>query len=207
MKASVSCPNCASSFSISRANAGKKAKCPKCEQPFVVSFDDGLPATNDFSSLPPSLPSQPVVPERLPAVPELRSTKELATNKKKSTGAATPQWLLIVGPAILTFIMGYALGFFNHHAPTPNAAAVGKGDANETKPSSPTPASAKVSQVPEITSNVAVAKPKAKPPSLSDRQLEVATTPLQRWAKLRLQSTLVSTSKSTHQLSLTLMRP
>jgi hypothetical protein len=177
MKAPVSCPNCASSFSISRANAGKKATCPKCKQPFVISFDDVLPATNDFSSLPPPLPYQPVVPERLPVAPELGSTKELANKKKDSTSAASLHWLLIVGPPVLTFIMGYALAFFNHRAPTPNAVAVGTGDANETKPSSPTPAS---SQVRETTSDVAV----AKPPSLSKRQLEVATDAVAALSKI-----------------------
>jgi predicted Zn finger-like uncharacterized protein len=184
MKAPVSCPNCASSFSISRASAGKKAKCPKCEQPFVISFDDGLPATDDFSSLPHSVPSQSVVPPRLPAVQEVRSTNEVATNKRRSTALAAPQWLFVVAPAVLTFILGYGLGFLIHHAPTTNTVAIGKGDASETKPSSPTPASADADHIPETTPELATAKPKAKSPSLSDHQLAVATDAVAAMGKI-----------------------
>ncbi len=38
MKLKFECPNCASSFNVPEEYAGKRAKCAKCNQSFVVAF-------------------------------------------------------------------------------------------------------------------------------------------------------------------------
>lgn len=176
MKASVSCPNCASSFSISRANAGKKAKCPKCEQPFVISFGDDPSVEDDLAAISPPLSSQLAVPPQLPAIHEVGSTKVVASNNKRSTAATAPGWLVIAAPALLTFFVGYGLGFLTPRTSEPNAVASRQTDSAEQPTVSPPP-KASIADNSPATAPVMAAGGKTTPDSqvFSDRQLNAAT--------------------------------
>jgi len=112
MKAPVACPNCDSSFSVSRDKEGKRAKCLKCEQPFVIAFRDETPAADDLSafatSTPPPIPTTPI---QTPTPQQFVTTQttEVSRPPAKKT-IALPQWVIIAMPAIATLILGYFLG-------------------------------------------------------------------------------------------------
>ena len=96
MKAPTVCPSCEASFNVSRDKEGKRAKCPKCQQPFKISFAVGSPS--------PSFP-QAAKPPALE--PKLKDTpKARAANRTFSM----PLWLMITIPTLLALVTGYFVG-------------------------------------------------------------------------------------------------
>ncbi|MCA9090070.1 MAG: hypothetical protein KDA90_15725 [Planctomycetaceae bacterium] len=118
MKSPAICPNCGSSFSVLRANEGKRAKCLKCGQPFVITFPDESPAADespaefDFSKLDASQPP-PITaePDELPAFPSIVTPQAAETPKRFAKKTMTlPPWAVIALPALATLLLGYFVG-------------------------------------------------------------------------------------------------
>jgi predicted Zn finger-like uncharacterized protein len=111
MKAPVACPNCESSFNVSRENEGKRAKCPKCEQSFVISFAIPESPPDDFaprvSASPPPVPASNA-PN--PSQPAFTATPKPNTKRSTRKRVTLPQWAVIAIPAIVTLILGYFIG-------------------------------------------------------------------------------------------------
>jgi hypothetical protein len=111
MKAPVACPHCDSSFRVPRDKEGKRATCPKCKQPFVITFHDESPAADDFAAFdtspPPPIPTTPI--QTTAPQPVVTSKSASASRRSKKT-TALPQWAIIALPAIATLILGYFLG-------------------------------------------------------------------------------------------------
>ncbi len=107
MKAPVACPNCGSSFSVSKDNEGKRAKCPKCEQPFIIKFSERTTTNSD------ALESPVRPPATLPTVAsssvEFNKPKPLNPALKLSV-STLPKWVTIAAPAAATLIVGYFIG-------------------------------------------------------------------------------------------------
>lgn len=65
--ATVACPNCDSSFRVSRDQDGRRGKCPKCKQPVVIAVRYSDPVAQEFSAFatspPPPLPTTPLQTE------------------------------------------------------------------------------------------------------------------------------------------------
>lgn len=105
MKASTSCPKCASTFVVSRANEGRSAKCRKCSQSFVIRFSD-LPEPSD-NSPPQAIP--PEIPLFTYATPTAIPVISTEVTKSRLSFAVTPLALLLA--SFLCLIVGYFAGF------------------------------------------------------------------------------------------------
>lgn len=111
MKAPVACPHCDSSFSVARTNEGKRAKCPKCEQSFVITFAPPESPPDDFAQFVPVAP--PPVPvstvSNLPQQPFTAASRKSVTRSTK-TSVTLPRWVVVALPAIACLILGYFVG-------------------------------------------------------------------------------------------------
>ncbi len=111
MKAPVACPNCDSSFRVPRDKEGKRATCPKCKQPFVITFHDQSSPADSFPAFqtpPPAVSTTPTPSVTPPAVDAIQPTPIPKRSSKKTI--ALPQWAIIALPAITTLILGYFIG-------------------------------------------------------------------------------------------------
>lgn len=111
MKAPTVCPNCHSTFSVSKSIEGKQAKCPKCAQNFIITFE--LPLTPTTATEPTVAPFQPPSPPMPPvmAPPPLPSLSTAESTKSKATsGVVLPQWVVIVAPSVICLIIGFLAG-------------------------------------------------------------------------------------------------
>ncbi|MGB7328155.1 MAG: MJ0042-type zinc finger domain-containing protein [Rubripirellula sp.] len=68
MKSTTTCPNCQSTFTISRSNAGKRAKCKKCKQPFTIEFDFDLSSSD--ATVPEEVAPIPATVDRKTPIPK-----------------------------------------------------------------------------------------------------------------------------------------
>ena len=108
-KASARCPSCDSSFSTAVANAGKKATCPKCKQPFIIQFE---------ASASPKPQTPPSIGRRLPRTTPTVSTKASQSIASKRAGGkrsaskeiVMPMWAIVVIPTVVALIVGYFAG-------------------------------------------------------------------------------------------------
>ena len=131
MRVSTLCPNCASTFSVSRAIVGKKAKCPRCEQPFTISTHESSSASNIFALPTAPAPSSPQSFISQPPVTRNRAGDEEYNNKYTPPKAAT-NWLQIIVPAAVTLSLGYGLGLLHHRVE--NRSAVAHHDLGNVNP-------------------------------------------------------------------------
>jgi predicted Zn finger-like uncharacterized protein len=110
MKESISCPNCDASFSVSRENEGKRAKCAKCQHSFTIAFAKNEPDLADLPGPPSeaevqvSLFTNTVLP---PAIPK---PKAAVIKPSPSRKIEVPLWAMISGPAVVALIAGYFAG-------------------------------------------------------------------------------------------------
>lgn len=109
MKAVASCPNCHASFNVDRGSAGKRTKCPKCEQPFLIQFDEAAPEPDPIADVPPHCP--PPMPKRATSVngPPADSTSTRNQNRTQRR-IAVPLWVMIALPSIACLVIGYFIG-------------------------------------------------------------------------------------------------
>jgi hypothetical protein len=123
MKAPVACPNCESSFSVSRLNEGKRAKCPKCAQPFLISFaplEQIEPAETAFpdmaADIPPPISPAFATPAKGFSEPrqEIKTPgkvkKDSHSNFSTKRSIKLPQWPAIAIPALISVVLGYFIG-------------------------------------------------------------------------------------------------
>lgn len=110
MKESISCPNCGTSFNVARENEGKRAKCAKCQQSFMIKFPESQP---EFAGFPdpinePAVPS-PTFNESIspPAIPK---AKTVVPKPAASKSVTIPKWAIMAAPAVITLIAGYFIG-------------------------------------------------------------------------------------------------
>ncbi|NLS92671.1 MAG: hypothetical protein GXX96_10985 [Planctomycetaceae bacterium] len=110
MKAVARCPNCHASFNVDRASAGRRTKCPKCEQSFLIQFDEPTPEAepDPIRNVP---HSPPPTPQRVSSVIRAAadSTPPREENRKLRP-IAVPLWAMITIPSIACLIIGYFIG-------------------------------------------------------------------------------------------------
>jgi len=109
LKAVTHCPNCDAALRIAREKQGKRAKCPKCAETFVIEFnDDGSPEEEDSD-----WPFTPPIPKKLPSPsPEEGLSQSTTPTPEKRTirDVRIPLWAMIAAPSVLSFIIGYFVG-------------------------------------------------------------------------------------------------
>ena len=84
------CPNCKSKFNVNETNVGKKAKCPKCAQPFTI---EPLPAAPPAQGPEPVAPPAKIVPPAEPqasVAPPVKSPEPIAPAVKSPAPIAPP---------------------------------------------------------------------------------------------------------------------
>lgn len=118
MKAPVTCPRCHSTFSFSRSHAGKRAKCPKCKEPFEISFDSPnstlAAATQVAAENPPPIPGALTRSIAQPAETQPKMSVPLGSESHPQHPTkrliSLPQWAIIAVPAVVTLLLGYFIG-------------------------------------------------------------------------------------------------
>jgi hypothetical protein len=140
--ASVHCPKCASKFSVPRETAGRRAKCPKCNERFVIQFSDQshsqqLEIETPFRRLPPASLETPAESASAP-----ENAAGLASTRGTTRGPTGPQWSIVALTALVSLPLGYLAGreHLKHQARNALADAARAGAENtaasaEKKPS------------------------------------------------------------------------
>lgn len=127
-KTSASCPSCRSHFFITDQMLGKKAKCPKCGQPFIIEIEKPTvsqppsrqppvataPARADSHAKPPAVVSAPpavMAPVDVALAPPARPVDTRRTGAPEGrAGITVPWWAIHVGVPTVAMLLGYFIG-------------------------------------------------------------------------------------------------
>ena len=94
---SIHCPHCDGTLKLQNRNAvGKKVRCPKCQEPFVVEIpdepEDEFAVADEFDSYSQEAPAED---DEEYAPPPRQSSKKGSKKKKKSSDAQFPVMIVV----------------------------------------------------------------------------------------------------------------